>query len=360
MAYQTKQSQPIEHPFRTVRRVMLAAKETGVYPRVMLLCGEEGFLIQWACGFVKELVVEPAVEALDYIRLSEDEVTPASILSACETLPFLSCKKLVQVDADPLFASSKEEGDAQKQVAEYLAKLPDSTLLLLVAPKAIKNRSLYKAAEKHGLVFDFTPLDDATLKGWLSKRLAMYQKTCDQTMLLNFVKANGYGDKEAGYDLYSVENDLKKVTALAEGSEITRKDLIEIYAPPANTNAFRLLDSAFSGNKEEAYRILSDTIDLQKASQVMGTVLQFTGLLCSQLEIMVEGLERRAEGQDFDTIARETGTNPYRLKKALEAASRRSLPALRDCLYRAYQIEKDLKNGIMEPRLSLELFIAGL
>lgn len=342
--------------------MILSAKETGAWPRLILLCGDESYLVHWACGFLKEQVVNPAVEALDYIRLSEDEVTASAIMSACETLPFMSAKKLVQVDADPLFGSGKEgdSADSGKALAEYAAKLPESTLLVLVCSKPNKTRSLYKAAAKYGLVFDFTPLDEATLKGWLSKRLAQYGKTCDQTMLLNFVKANGYGDKESGYSLYSVENDLKKVSALAQGTEITRQDLIYIYTPPAQTNAFKLLDSAFSGNKEEAYKILNDTIDLQKASQVIGTVLQFTGLLCSQLEIMVEGTERRAEGQDFETIAHEMGTNAYRLKKALEAASKRSLPDLRDCLDRAYQIEKDLKNGIMDPRLSMELFIASL
>ena len=126
------------------------------------------------------------------------------------------------------------------------------------------------------------------------------------------------------------------------------------------TNAFTLIDSAFSGSKEAAYRILADSIDLQQASKQMGVILGFIGLLCSQLEIMVETAERRAEGQDLAFIAKETGINEYRLRKAASAAAKRTVPQLRADLDAAYQMEKDIKNGVMDARLCIELFIAGL
>ncbi len=362
MADQMRPSGAAEHPFKTIRKIMSAAEQSGTWPRVMLLYGAEGYLVNWACGYIKDCVVSPAVEMLDYTRLSEDLARASEIIAACETLPFMSKKKLVTVDADPFFASSKdpEGSDDSRVLAEYLPKIPETALLLLVCSKPSKTRALYKAAAKSGLVFDFAPLDDATLRGWIQKRLASAGKSGDSLMFLNFAKASGYGDKDSDYDLYNLENDLKKVIALSAGKEITRQELFKIYSPPPQTNAFTLLDSAFSGNKEAAYRILADSVDMAQASKQMGVVLGFIALICSQLEIMVEARERKEEGQDVDLIAKEMGTNPYRLKKAMQAASKRSLDRLRASLDQAYQMEHDIKNGIMEPRLCAELFIAGL
>ena len=54
------------------------------------------------------------------------------------------------------------------------------------------------------------------------------------------------------------------------------------------------------------------------------------------------------------------GTNEYRLRKALGVCEQRSVSELRQSLDNAYQVEKDIKNGIMEPRLAMELFISEL
>ena len=360
MANTSRQSQPAEHPFKTIRKIMTSAQETGLYPKVMLLYGAEEYLVSWACRYITGCVVEPAVASIDLTRLSEESVNASEIMSACETLPFMSKRKLVIVDADPLFSSAKDEAGTGKKLSDYIPKIPDTTMLVLVCTKPNKTRALYKAAAKSGLVFDFTPLDDATLKGWIQKRLASAGKTADPVMLLNFAKASGYGEKDSTYSLYNLENDLNKVVALSAGKEITRQELFRIYSAPAQTNAFTLIDSAFSGSKEAAYRILADSIDLQQASKQMGVILGFIGLLCSQLEIMVETAERRAEGQDLAFIAKETGINEYRLRKAASAAAKRTVPQLRADLDAAYQMEKDIKNGVMDARLCIELFIAGL
>ena len=127
-----------------------------------------------------------------------------------------------------------------------------------------------------------------------------------------------------------------------------------------NDAAFAILDAAFSGRKGYALTVLHNSIDSQLASKETGIVLQFLGLLCSQLEIMLEAAERKNEGQSQQEIESGMKVNPYRLRKAQAAAAGRGVEKLREDLFRAFQIEKDLKTGFMDPRLELELFIAGL
>ena len=362
MAY-SKNNTNTEHPSRTIVKMVQSAQQTGIWPKVMLLCGKEDFLVDWSRNFIKEKLLSPATAALDCSVFSEGGLDPYEIIAACETLPMMSARKLVIVEGTDIFSaqSPKDMTAAQvSELADYIPKLPESTMLLFTCTKPNKTKAIYKAAAKCGIIYDFVPLDDATLSGWMAKRLKAAGLAASPSDLIAFAKACGYGDAERSYTLHNLENDLKKAIAAASSQVLTMSDLMDSAAPQAELNAFRLLDSAFSGRKSDAFGILSATIDTQQPSKEVGSILGFLGLICSQLEIMLEAKERSDEGQRFFQIQSEMGTNEYRLKKAMAACANRSARQLAKSLDNAYQVEKDIKNGIMEPRLSMELFISEL
>ena len=362
MAY-TKNQSNTEHPSKTIVKLVQAAEQSGIWPRVMLLCGKETFLVDWAKGFLRSKVVSPTTEALDCVTFCEGSLDPYEIIASCETVPMMSERKLVIVENCDIFTAQVPKdmnAEGAAELAAYIPHLPESTLLLFTCGKPSKTKAIYKAIEKCGIIYDFTPLDDATLSGWMAKRLRAAGRAASPADLITFAKNCGYGDTERSYTLHNLENDLKKAIAGTDKSVLTLDDLMESAAGQAETNAFRLLDSAFSGRKNDAFSILNATIDVQQPSKEQGIILSFLGLLCSQLEIMTEARERLDEGQSMFQVQMEMGTNEYRLKKALSACGRKSTAQLKESLWRAYQTEKDLKGGNMDPRLCLELFIAEL
>jgi DNA polymerase-3 subunit delta len=54
------------------------------------------------------------------------------------------------------------------------------------------------------------------------------------------------------------------------------------------------------------------------------------------------------------------GIHEFRIKKAASFAEKYSLQSLRQILQRAYEIDKNIKTGLLESSLALELFIAGI
>ena len=352
-----------EHPSKTIVKMVQAAEQTGIWPKVMLLCGKEDFLVDWAKGFIKNKLVSPATAALDCVTFSESGLDPYEIQAACEMVPMMSERKLVIVENCDIFTAQvpkdmNSEGAAE--LAAYIPQLPESALLLFTSGRPNKTKAIYKAVERCGIIYDFTPLDDATLSGWMAKRLRAAGKAASPKDLITFAKSCGYGDSERSYTLHNLENDLKKAIAACEKDVLTLDDFMESAAGQAETNAFKLLDSAFSGRKNDAFSILNATIDIQQPSKEAGVILSFLGLLCSQLEIMTEARERLDEGQSMFQVQTEMGTNEYRLRKALSACGRKSTSELKDILWKAYQTEKDIKGGSLEGRLCLELFIAEL
>ena len=360
MAYQ-KNKVNTEHPSKTVVKLVASAKETGSWPRVMLLCGKESFLVEWARDYIRSAVINPASEVLDCARFSEGGLDAYEIIATCETFPMMSEKKLVLVENTDIFSAASPRdmsADGITALTEYIPKISESTLLIFTCEKPNKTRLLYKAIAKCGLVYDFTPLDDATLSGWIAKRLRSAGKTASSSDILEFAKTCGYGDAERNYTLFNLENDLKKIVVSTDRSQLTLEDLMNGSSAQAEVNAFKLLDAALSGRKAEAFGILAGTIDLQAPSKEMTVILSFTGLLCSQLEIMTEAMERKEEGQSFPEILQSMNINEYRLKKAMQACGGKTAAALRGDLDKAFQIEKDLKSGNLDGRLALELFIA--
>ncbi|MBQ9881159.1 MAG: DNA polymerase III subunit delta [Synergistes sp.] len=361
MAYYDKKNE--EHAFRTFGRMAADAKNGGPLPRVLLLCGKEDFLVDWAAKEIRNIVVEPAVAELDCSVFSEDGCTADDVIAACETVPLMSSKKLVIIESMDILSAAKpsdmNSADVQA-LTDYIPQLPESCLLMFVSPKADKRKAICKAIAKTGLVYDFKPLDDSSLISWMQKRLSSAGRSASKGDMLRFAKNSGYGDAERSYSLYNLENDLKKLFALTDNKYLSAEDFSAAGEGEPETAAFAILDAAFSGRKGYALTVLHNSIDSQLASKETGIVLQFLGLLCSQLEIMLEAAERKNEGQSQQEIESGMKVNPYRLRKAQAAAAGRGVEKLREDLFRAFQIEKDLKTGFMDPRLELELFIAGL
>ncbi|MBQ9826721.1 MAG: DNA polymerase III subunit delta [Firmicutes bacterium] len=362
MAY-TKSPANTEHPSKTIVRMAASAEQTGIWPRAVLLCGKEDLLVDWSKAFLKEKIVSPAAEALDCVSFTGDGTDLYEVIAACETMPIFSARKMVIVDWPDLFGAQNPKGmdaESYKSLADYIPKLPESTLLLFLCQRPNKTRPLYKAIASCGIVYDFGPLDDATLSGWMAKRFRAAGKSASPKDLIAMARMCGYGDPDRNYTLHNLENDLKKILAASDKDVVTLDEMMEYAAPQAEQNAFKLLDSAFSGNKSAALQILGTVIDTQQPSKEVGAVMSFLGLLCSQLEIMLEAREREADGEDFYTIAGSMGTNEYRLRKAMSSSRTRTVKQLAACLDSAYQMEKDIKNGLMTPRMAMELFIAQL
>ena len=357
MAYPSKAKPNTEHPFRTIVKLL----DSDMLPRVLVCHGHEDFLVNWAEKYVKSKLIEPAAEALDCSVFSED-LDPYSIIAACETLPILSKRKLVVIRGTDIFTQQPKDMKAEgvQVLADYLGSVPETTLLLFTADKVNKTKALYKNAVKAGVVYDFCPLDRSTLAGWIAKQLQGLGKNASRDDILQYADRCGYLEKESGYTLYNVKNDVAKAAAFADGATVTAKDFEVCMQGEEETDAFTVLDAAFSGQKGKALTVLHNSISAEQPSKQDGVVLRFLGLLCSQLEIMVEARERGNRDGDPYAVANAMGANPYRIKKAMQASYNKKYSELKASLASAYEIEKNYKSGQIDAYLALELFIAGL
>ena len=335
-----------EHSYKLLNRVIKSED----FPSVMLIYGRERLLIDWAIRSIKRAVINPATESLDF-TVPDDDCSASDVIAACETLPMFSQKKLVLVK--DIIPASETADQFDSKIAEYISDMPQSTLLLIVRDNIDKRKQLYKKIIQTGLAFDFTPLDIPTLYGWAKKRCQNLEKET----LVQFANEAGYFDTKRNYTLYNLDGDLKKAAALYSDKEkINLDDLLFISNAGAELDAFKLLDAAFSNKKSDAFKLLDNLIKAEKPSAWQAVIFQFQGLMCSQLEIMLEARQRIECGASLSDMK----VNEYRLKKAIASSERLSTARLKAALAGAYKIESDIKSGRINARLSMELFLAKI
>ena len=94
---------------------------------------------------------------------------------------------------------------------------------------------------------------------------------------------------------------------------------------------------------------------------------QFYNVKTGEVRSLPDGYSGYMDAEEYEREAEEIDESPdfVRLPDQQDRDDYATMEAFaeavdREDLFRAFQIEKDLKSGFMDPRLELELFIAGL
>lgn len=349
MAYQRKQS--TVHAYQKIQKEMKEDK----LKQVLLFYGREKYLSNWATNVILNTYVNSACKELDFTQLDGTLVTIKDIVNSCETLPLFSKKKIVIVKEFLPLSGGKRKGfseEDEKELAAYMKDLPETTMLIFTADTADKRKKLYKAVVEIGEAYDFAQLDEKQLKGFVSKRLKAANRMAKPAAISQFIEHTGYYDKETDYTLYCLENDIKKAISYSQNPELTVEDLNGTVSGNIDTNVFAMMDALSRGSKEQAFCLLHNIL------QSGENTYKLLALICSQFELMLCVKEMKEEGLTLSVIVKGLGVHEFRVKKALQFAERYSIKHLQSMLKRAYEVDKNIKTGLLEQSLALELLIA--
>ncbi len=356
-----------EHAFITIGKDI----KDGNIPRLVLLCGQEDYLIQW---YMKQLVdsfVSEVSRPIDLVVLEGEQLTLERIKESVETVSLMSERKVV-VLPDFLPAAGKVQkgfpDNDVKELTEYFAHIPEGSMLLITVStkedvqtskkdlEKIKKNKVRTAVEKYGNVYDFEPLKDRRhLKGFIEKRFIAAGKRFMPSITDLIVSESGYGSKSISYSLYELVNDLQKIIAHSGPSpEITAEDVISVITVNPENNVFAMLDAIGRNRKDEAFRLLHNLL-----AAGMGEIA-LIWRITDQLELILSIKEMREEGLSLQAMQKQLGVHEFKIKKAAEVTGNYSLEDLRRVLQAAYEVEGHIKTGLFPGPLALEYFIAKI
>lgn len=335
-------------------------------PSVLLLSGAEQFHVEWATSKLIEKYVNPVTRELD-VTIFNEKPSLEELINACETLTMFSERRVVLLSKCGYFKSKKNEiskgdlanddGDVDDELVlllKYLEKIPASTLLIFQEEEVNKRLKLYKKVKKIGRDYDFIALDKGEISRFIRNRIKKKNKIIRGEIVDLIYDLSGYYNKNSDYNLYNLENDLKKIIDHSQGEEITALDVTNTLEGDLNTFIFSLVEAMGSGKKGEAFSLYSNIISGG------GKFFGILGLLISQYELMLDIKELLDKGRSLASIEKVLEVNGYRLKKAVPTVQKYSSKDLRNLLKKLFAMEQNIKSGLIDQNMAMEIFIGEL
>lgn len=348
-----KGSKKPHHPYRIIDDEL----KGGTLKSPLFFYGKERLLIDWAIKAIVNKYVNPITKEMDFDKNDASDLNFSKIVDKCETLPIMSEKRVVLVENFTPLKGDKLKSfndDEVSLLAGYFSEVPRSCILIITGYAADKRLKLYRSLEKYGGSYDFGQLDEKTLVAWIEKQLRISGKTSEPSVISQMIDLSGYYDKDSDYTLYNMANDLRKAIDHSNGKEVKIEDITETISSNLLTDVFYMMDCMSKGNKGEALSMLHN---LKVTGQKEPALL---GLICSQLEIMLSVKEMRKDGKTLAEMEKVLGVHGFRIKKGLELANKYEMKHLQEILIKAYDIDKNVKIGVLDWWMAFELLIAEM
>lgn len=303
---------------------------------IITLTGQNSFALQRRLNeLVDKFVAKNGELALQ--KFDGEETEAGSVIESIMALPFLSARKMVVVRA----------GSTNKQFAEQIEQTISSILsnveLILYEPQIDKRTAYFKVLKRQTSMEEFNNLDRISLAKWLVAEA----KRIDAK--LSFADAN-YLVERLGENQQMLYNELAKLATYDAGISKAKIDLLT--EPTPQSKVFDLLDAAFSGKKRRALELYED----QRAQKVEPQII--LGMMAWQLQLLT--LVKSADGRPADKIAKDTGINPYPVRKAAGLAGKLSDKRLREMVSEALQIDIKGKSTSLDLDEALKTYIITL
>lgn len=303
---------------------------------IWALTGENSFALKRRLDeLVDKFVSKNGELALE--RFDAEEAEASSIIEAIQALPFLSARKMVVV----------RNGSANKQLADSIEQtinsVPDSTELIFHEPQIDKRTAYFKVLSHQTRLEQFGELDRISLANWLVAEAKA------QNARLSFSDATYLVDR-LGQNQQMLYNELAKLVIYNAG--ISKANIDLLTDPTPQSKVFDLLDAAFSGRKARALELYED----QRAQKVEPQLI--LGMIGWQLQLLA--LIKTAENQSAEKIAKDSGLNPYPVRKAGSLAAKLSNEQLRELVSEALQLDVKSKTTSLDLDEALKTYITTL
>jgi DNA polymerase-3 subunit delta len=326
-----------------------------------ILHGEDDFSLHQALEEIKKGIGDQTALTTNTTVLDGQQVTVAQLPAVCEAMPFLAEKRLVIIYGllerfEPRIKSGRQKKttsvanrkDEPKSLGEYLGKIPDSTVLVLIDGKIKSQNPLFRELATKARVMSFPLLKEAKLRQWIQGRVAEKGGSISPqavNLLARFVGGN----------LWIMASEVDKLVLFTLGRCIEEEDIRRVVSYAQEANVFAMVDAILEFKAGVAEQLLEQL--LQQGAPPAGLLVMLTRQVRMMVRVKELRSQRKSEVEIQDKLAL---TSEFVLRKTSEQAGRYSLPRLREVYHKLLETDLSIKTGRLAPELALNILIAEL
>lgn len=301
-----------------------------------LLTGEDSFLIQNARKTIFN-ACNISNEQLNHIVYSNETTHINDVLAACQTLPFMCDKKIIEYRI-----IEKVQSSDIKVINDYIEKANDSTCFVIIESVDSQLSKNIKGAE----VVDCSRLEEQTLLSWIANTLKQTNKQIDLTAGKKLIQY-------CNFYLSKINAELQKLMAYCKNTNIiTEKEIEELVTKDFEYQIYELADAVVRKDTIKAYKILT-ALRINKDN---------TNVIISSLYNYFRRLFYIAITPQLNNIqlAENLGCKEFAVKMAKNSVRIYSQRKLKYALEICAKAEQDLKTGMMSKDINNELLLLRL
>ena len=326
--------------------------------RVYLIYGEEKYLVRSYTAMTVSKAAGKKPSDFDFIKLRSDAAID-ELFDASEQLPVCSAYRCILVTDFNAEALSEAE---MKLLEEYLSDIPETTVIIFSMPtvnydagkgtgekKGTKYKKLTDAAAKNGIVLELAKKSDTALEKHVTAWAEKNGCTINRANAGRIVSM-------CGTDMTNLKNEVDKLSAYANGREIT-EDMIDLLATVhSEVRIYALSDCLARKDYNGAYKNLYKLFEQNEKPEIILSVLSSVFVDMYRARVASESGKSIAEcAADF-----KYGRRDFVLKNALANSKSYSTGTLRRFLDAILDADIKLKSSRADSQILLETLIAKL
>jgi DNA polymerase-3 subunit delta len=232
-----------------------------------------------------------------------------------------------------------------QELVEYVARLPETTILVLLVDELLESaHPLVAAAERHGRARAFVAPKGAQLESWLVRRAQARgaRLAVEAARLL----------AGTGVELRPLAHEIDKLTTYAgPGGEIGAAEVRLLSPTGHQARVFDLTDALARRDRGRALALLHELLDAGESP------LGIVALTAHQTRALIQVKALAAGGMRSFQIAQTAGLAPFVVEKSLPLARQFSQGQLEEAHRGLLRIDTALKLSKLTPEMALDLFV---
>ncbi|MGL4730031.1 MAG: DNA polymerase III subunit delta [Clostridium sp.] len=323
----------------------------GKFDNLYVFCGSDENIIKGCIEKISKKFVDESFKDFNLIKLDGRKVDNDIIMNACETMPFMGEKKVVEVFRANFLDDTKSVDDEKSidfnNLLKYVQDVPSYTVLLMYyifKSDRDKPSSKVKKLEKHGTLVKIDKVKGANLTFKVKEIFDKKNKKIDKAELSFFCSLI-----EGNMDI--INNEVEKLCCYCDGRNITKEDIMLMMSQKSENDIFNLVDYISQKNIKKSIDVLNELI---YKGQEVSSILY---MIQRQFRLLLAVRVNSEKGEPIASIAKQFRLHPYIAEKMVIQSRKFTVGKLKKNLELAVEVERNIKSLTTDNRIQLEFFI---
>lgn len=328
--------------------------KNGKFHNCYIFCGMDEKLIKDSVKAIIKKALNQDFIDLNYAKMDGNNVEFHTIMNACETMPFMDNKRIVQVFRANFLSDSKIKNSSSEtdevifnKLNKYLDNLPEYSILIFYYVYQNDREKLSKKVKKlqnKCCIVEFNKLKGMNLERKIKLIFDEQGKDIGKAELNLF-------SSMVDNNLEVVYGEVDKLCAYTLNRDIRREDILATLPRKSDNDIFDLVDFISQKKAEKALEILNELLFRgEKCTSIIAMIeRQFKLLLLLKL-----GLDN---GKNKDILAKELFLHPYICEKMIGQSRKFQVKGIEKAIKYCLETEKMLKSSSTDDKTEMELLI---